>query len=410
MLGCLTNPSWGQEEKVEIIGKPIVDEDRVTIRVKVKDEEDKPVMGLDYTDFNLKVDGEEVGFKNQDWKSPRETIPPPAWIIVLLDLSGSMNQLDIRDSTKLEGAVEAIRTFVDHSAKRGGNTQVAIIPFGESGAGCEGYPVNDKTLDKFFPAGDFKLQNYLDYLAGLTPCASTNLYEPLDRAVRFLGNKKDSRFHIPEESEESETLEPKPRLSIILLSDGYHNKPNKEKDFERLTKLFQRHPEIIVHTLGYGLTPEELGKKYQLGRTATVDDLGEGEGKVPAEEFVDQEKLAEIAQLTGGIAEFSGNAQDIAESLQLFLNSLLGEYEITYTEPNPERGSKHDVSVLVRSPKDDKEVESKPKPYTITLFGRSLPLPVRLTMIVCTFLLLGLGGILPFSLWANKLKYEAMDD
>ena len=94
--------------------------------------------------------------------------------MVLLDFSGSMNQLDSRGNTKLDGAVKAIRKFTQLSAKRGGNTQIAIVPFGESGGNCDrGYPVNNKTLDKFFAAGDFKLQNYLDYLADLTPCAAT---------------------------------------------------------------------------------------------------------------------------------------------------------------------------------------------------------------------------------------------
>ena len=400
MLGCLTNPSYGQTKakEVEIIGNPVIKDDRVTVRVKVKDELDKPVMGLNDTDFNLKVDGGEVELKNKDWKSPEETVPPPAWIVVLLDLSGSMNQRDSRGSTKLKGAVEAISEFVELSAKRGGNTQIAIVPFGESGPDCEGYPVNNNTLNKFFAAGDFKLQNYLDYLAGLTPSASTNLYEPLDQAVRFLSNKEDSRFHLPEESKA-----PEPRLSIVLLSDGYHNKPNEERDFQRLIGLLQSKSEVVVHTLGYGLTPEELAKKYKVvSRRATRADLGSG--KIPAEEFVDQEKLAQIAQATGGIAEFSGNAQDIAESLQVFLNSLLGEYEITYTHPNAERGSKHNISVIATS------IESPPKSYTITVFGRSLSRPVRVSMIFCTLLLLGLGGILPFSLWAKKLKYEGMDD
>ena len=398
MLGCLTNPSWGKAQEVEIIGNPVVKDDRVTVRVKVKDELDKPVMGLEYTDFNLKVDGEKVELKNKDWKSPKETVPPPAWIIVLLDFSGSMNQRDSRGYTKLEGAVKAIRKFIQLSADRGGNTQIAIVPFGDSGGNCKGYPVNNKTLDKFFSAGDFKLQNSLDYLASLTPCAATNLYDPLEEAVRFLANQQDTRFHLPEES-----TAPDPRLSVVLLSDGYHNKPNEQRDFERLIELLQSKSEIVVHTLGYGLTPEELAKKYKVvNRRATRADLESG--KIPAEEFVDKEKLAQIAQATGGIAEFSGNAQDIAESLQVFLNSLLGEYQITYTQPNAERGSKHSVSVIANS------VTSEPKPYTITVFGRSLPLLVRIFMIVCTFLLIGLGGILPFSLWAKKLKYEGMDD
>ena len=399
MLGCLSNPSLAQA-KAEIVGSPSVNEDRVTVRVKVT-RDGKPIADLTDTDFGITVDDKAVDI--QDWKSPEEAVAPPAWMIVLLDFSGSMQQPDSRGTTKFQGAINAIREFIDRSAQRSGEIQVAIIPFGEGSDRCNLDPVdNDEALDKFFPVGDFKVQNYLDHLEGQTPCASTNLYEPLNRAIRFLANDQDPRFHVPEESPE-----PDPRLSIILLSDGYHNASNEEQDFNELKRLLGRE-EIIVHTLGYGLTPEQLGTKYGLGRPATRQDLGEGNGKVPFEEFVDQKRLAEIAQLTGGIAEFSGNDAAIAQSLQTFLNALLGEYEITYIEPNPERGSKHRVGVNVNV--DGAEVQSEPKTYITPVFGRSLPLPVRLTMLGGIFLAIGLGGVVPFRMWAQKLKYQGMDD
>jgi hypothetical protein len=402
MLGCLSNPSWGQAKQAEIVGNPTVNEDEITIRVKVTREDGRPIVDLADTHFKVKVGDKEVDeFK---WKSPedQDNIQPPAWIVVLLDFSGSMQQKDSRGTTKYEGAINAIREFINLSAERGKNIQVSIVPFGEAGSRCDIDRVNNNTLDRFLAAGDFKLQNYLDTLAVRTPCASTNLYEPLNRAVRFLANTQDSRFHLPEDSPE-----PQPRLSVILLSDGFHNSGNEEQDFEQLKNLLQRNRDITVHTLGYGLTPEQLGKKYKLGRAATRKDIGKGDKKVPEEEFVDKQRLAEIAELTGGIAEFSGDAQATAASLQVFLNSLLGEYEITYTQPNAERGSKHDVSAIVT--KDGQQVESKPKSYTIAVFGRSLPLPIRLASIVFTLLLLGLGGVLPFKFWTEKLKNEAMN-
>ncbi|MFM6472022.1 MAG: VWA domain-containing protein, partial [Dolichospermum sp.] len=232
-----------------------------------------------------------------------------------------MDKLDGRGDKKITGAINAIRKFTKMSSERGGQTQISIVPFGEPGAKCEGHPINNDTLDKFLLAGDFKLQNHLNFLAGLRPCASTDLYEPLTKAVRFLGNTKDTRFYLSKDSPE-----PKPRLSIILLSDGYHNKSNEAKDFQTLTTLLKRNTEITIHTLGYGLTSLELGQKYKLGRPATRADIGKGEKKVPEEEFVDEKRLAEIARITGGIGEFSGDADAIAENLQLFLNALLGEY------------------------------------------------------------------------------------
>lgn len=403
MLVCFGSPSLAQVENAEIIGNPIVKEDRVTVRIKVKGKEDKPVMGLFDTDFRLLVDNKEVKFKPKDWKNPEQSVPPPAWIIVLLDFSGSMNQLDSQGKTKLEGAINAIREFSEVLAERGGNTQLSIVPFGKPGEKCEGYPVNKDSFDKFFPAGDFKLENHLNYLAGLTPCASTNLYQPLKKALTFLGNEEDSRFYVPEDSQK-----PQPRLSVILLSDGYHNVANEERDFKDLQRYLRINEEIIVHTLGYGLTPEQLGTKYQLGRSATRKDLGKGEGKVPEEEFVDRDRLKQIANLSGGITEFSGDAEAIASNLKLFLDALLGEYEITYTEPNPERGSKHQVYVEITSPEDNSVVKSEPKSYSIFWF--SLPAQTRHIMFLCVLLLLGLGGVVPFWLWGKSLKEKALED
>ncbi len=402
VTGVWLSPSLAETKKVEIVGSPTVYEDRVTVRIKVKGAEDKPLMGLTETDFSLFVDDEEVQFRSKDWKSPEETIPPPAWIIVLLDLSGSMRELDSRGTTKLQGAINAIEKFTDLAANRGGDTKISIVPFGEPGPWCPGFSVDKNTLDKFFKAGDFKLQNNLDNLAKSTPCASTNLYQPLNQAIKFLGNTDDSRFYLQEGEKGLE-----PRLSIILLSDGYHNKPNEEQDFETLKRLLKRNAQIIVHTLGYGLTPEQLGQKYKLGRAATKQDVGK---KVPEEEFVDRERLAEIARLTGGIGEFSGDAQKIAENLQLFLNALLGEYQITYTEPHPERAAQPNLQVAVQSSKDNSPVLSQPKPYRVTVFGRSLPSKTRLLMLVSTLAVMGLGGVVPFWLWAKELKQQAMDN
>jgi len=373
------------------------------VRIKVSQENDRPVMGLSDTDFQLFVklspdqEPEEVIFKPQDWRSPENTVPPPAWIIVLLDMSNSMLQPDSKGQTRIDGAIQAVREFTDLAAERGGNTQISIVPFGEGGASCEGYEVKNETLNQFFLAGDIKLQNYLDYLDDLIPCASTNLYEPLKKAVKFLADGSNTSFYPPENSEL-----PEPRLSVILLSDGYHNRGKEQEEFDDLSELLRRNNQIIVHTLGYGSTPEELGNKYKLGRPATRQDIGVGDKKVPEKEFVDQKRLAEIANLTGGIAEFSGNAEDIAENLQLFLDSLLGEYEITYTDPKPERGVKHDVMVEVQS------IKSESEPYTIRL---TPPLSVksRLIMTIILLILLGIGGIIPFYFWGKHLKEEAQN-
>ncbi len=403
MVVFFVSPSWSQVKKVEIVGSPSVNEDKITIRIKVTKADDRPAMDLQKTDFSLIVDGKAVQFKNKDWKSSEETVPPPAWIIVLLDYSGSMKEKDSQGKTKIEGAINAVQEMSKILVDRGSNTQLSIVPFGEPGPGCKGNPVTKEELDKFFPVNDFKLSAYLEYLASQVPCASTNIYEPLSKAVHFLGNTKDERFYLPDGSPK-----PQPRLSVIVLSDGYQNTPNEAEDFKKLIPLLKSNEQIMVHTLGYGLTPQLLSKKYGLHHAATRADIGKGEGKVPEEEFVDENRLREIAQATGGLAEFSAKAYEVAEKFKLFMNALLGEYEITYTEPNPDRGSKHDVSVVVQSP-NNTSVQSERKSYTIGIFGRSLPLIVRLSMVFSAVILIGLGGVLPFWIWAQNLKREALE-
>lgn len=403
----LGNPAWSQAKTAEIVGKPTLEEDRVTVRIKVKDANDKPVMGLQDTNFSLIVDRKPLEFRGKDWKSPDETIPPPAFIIVLLDYSGSMQQKDSQGTSKIEGAMKAIREFTTELGNRCPKNstiecpkpQVSIVPFGDAGPNCAGNPVNQDVLNKFFPAGDYKLNNYLDYLGNQKPCASTNIYEPLTKSIQFLA-ADDPRFSVPEDSNL-----PQPRLSVVLLSDGYHNKPNEERDFNNLLTLLKRNEKITVHTLGYGFTPAQLGQKYGLGRPAKRSDIGKGDRKVPEEEFVDENRLAEIAKVTGGIAEFSPNSQAVAEKLKLFMNALLGEYQISYQQPDAERGSKHDVVAIVQSDGASK-VQSESASYTIAVFGRSLPLSTRMMMLLAVLGVIGAGGILPFWLWANHLKQE----
>jgi hypothetical protein len=391
--------------KVEITGSPSIQDDRITLKVKVKDASDRPMVGLKSSNFGLVVDKNELKFEPKDWKSPEETTPPPVWIVVLIDLSGSMGAKDASGTTKLEGALNAIRQFNKSIAERSRllpddlKPRIAIVPFGEPGTDCAGFTLDRDTLDNFFPVGDFKLTNQLDFLATIKPCASTNLYSPLSKALQMLGDKQDVRFNPT-----SESNLPKPKLSIIMLSDGFHTKPKEAEDFKELQSLLQSQPEITVHTLGYGLTLQELGEKYKLKRPATREDINKK--KVSAEEFVDEKRLAEIAKSGGGISEFSADADKVTEKLQVFLNAILGEYEISYVQPTSERGSKHNVQVSVTI--DKNKSESNLEPYTITVFGRSLPRSTRIIIIGSTILLIGIGGILPFSIWAKRLKEEAI--
>ena len=192
-LSSVISPSLASSIKsAELASPPTVNEDKITIRIRVKDTDDRPIVGLLDTSFKLQVDGKDLLFRSKDWKSPQDASPPPAWIIVLLDMSGSMGQPDSRGTTKLKGALEAIKQFKNTISERVTSNpgdsipQISIVPFGKPGPNCPGFPVGQEDLDKFFPANDFKLQNHLDFLAAQVPCASTNLYDPLKKAIRLL--------------------------------------------------------------------------------------------------------------------------------------------------------------------------------------------------------------------------------
>jgi von Willebrand factor type A domain len=395
------SPCWAKLNSVEIVGNPSVSNDRVTLRVKAKQEDGRPVLDLKEGDFKVIVDEQPIKLKPKNWKSSKEAIPPPVWIVFLLDYSGSMKGLDTKGSTKLAGAIKAIEQFTQAALKRGGSTNVSIVPFGDGKAAACNKAVTPTELNNFFPVGDAKIKNQLDNLLSGTPCAATNIYDPVTATVNFFNNPQDIRFHPPEGTDVQ------PRTTIVLLSDGYHNKQNEAVDFERLIGFLGKNDSVVIHTLGYGQTPDELGRKYGLNRSARRSDVGlrSAGKKVPEEEFVDQEKLAKIASVTGGIAEFSPDAKTVSEKLDLFLNAILGEYEITYNEPNPERGSKHDVKVAISN--NMTEAISLPKNYSVSVFGRPVSLQKRLVMILGLSIFLAIGGFIPFWLWGQELKKDA---
>jgi hypothetical protein len=425
LLFCGTGaPGLAAIQNVEIVGQPKVDNARITIRVKVEDENDKPALDLRQEDFTVRIDGDRiVEIGPRDWQNARDSNPPPVWIIVLLDMSGSMSKADASGERKLDGAIEAIRASLKKLRDRSDRNpsgivpRMAIVPFGEGGIkDCDGYPVNSQTLDKFFAVDSALFENNLDFLANQTPCTSTNLYDSLTKAVYFLGDTNNPDFFPPEESGQAQ-----PRLAIILLSDGFdtpsfdpRSRAPEEEEFERLANLLQRNQEVIVHTLGYGKTPKQLQDEYGLNAPATRANVWgticrdnqeprrppEGSNKICADEFVDIDRLAQIADLTGGIHEFGGKAIEISNRLETFIDAILGEYEISYDHPDPRRGQPHEVQVAVAGA----QYPSESKEYRIGVFGRTLPLKGRLIMLSLTLIIFVGAGVIPFWLWAKALK------
>lgn len=401
-------------KKTEII-RQNEQQGEVTLRVKVTGDEKKPIMGLKKEDFDLTVvdtntkkivspfdpdnSYSDIPFK---FKTPQEATPPPAYILVLLDMSGSMkcstdlssketcNNNIPKGKRKLDVAVSALQTFIDEAQKRGGNTNIAVVPFGY---GCDYQPIRKTDeLDKFYNVSDAKVKNALNNLALKNPCDATNIYHSLEKSIEFLTNAGDKRFYPVDDK--GNPLEPKPRLAVILLTDGFDTDPeykrNRDKQkqtLEEFKKKLRDNDQLTIHTLGYGLPFNALRKKYA-GRS------------IPENEYLDVDGLRKISQVTpNGIFAISGKEDEISKALSTFLDSILGEYEITYQHPNPQRARVYQVSTVA-----DKVV-SQPEEYRVTVFGRTVSVPTYFGSVGLIAMLAGCWFI-PYTLWKKKLQEE----
>ena len=109
LLGIFLSPNLAQAQQTEII-RHDEKQDEVTLRIKVTDTEKRPVTTLTKSDFKLKVTEQETdklvapenGYSDIEFrfKTPLEAKQPPAYILVLLDMSGSMKCSTDLNSTK----------------------------------------------------------------------------------------------------------------------------------------------------------------------------------------------------------------------------------------------------------------------------------------------------------------------
>ena len=432
-------------------------EDRVTLRVKVVDDDRRPIEGLSLNNFKIEAqrlygnnNRQDVNSENDDsqtfvlenqgisssdetsnnsinqtsssngrgtaveriikFLTPRQSKPDPAYIAILLDMSGSMKHEDAEGIKKVDGAVGAIREFLGKVESDRLPFKVAIIPFGE---GCSNsYRVNQNSFENnFYSASSNALYEELERLEKTEPCAATNLYQPVEEAAEFLGNNVN--YLVNQESPSTDNIQP--RLAVILLSDGYHaNREMEQRQFDKLMKALKRHSQISVHTLGYG---EPLFNLYDRAKCRqdfnqdelTVDNIAyycELPQKDITEFIVDERRLKQIARATGGIHEFPNDALAVAENLKTFLTTLR-EYEITFVMPDADRASLHEIKVRVDSSARDLQLTSEPKVIRMSNFiYRKLPLRSRLGILGLTAIA-SVAGLVPFIGWSKSLKREA---
>ena len=453
ITSCLNIPVWSQtkDDKNKIIVNPQVIQDKVTLRVKVT-KDNKLQSNLKPLDFSLYVDCKSEDVKDckpitlEDWRNPKQSTPLPTRIVVLLDLSGSMKELDKGDKPKLQGAIDAIKQFTQVLAARGGDTQMVIVPFSDKSqyTSCEDDPVTTEALNRFAPANSQqhkqdidKLQTELDqelvYKKAKTNnqkitrsentksriCGETNLYQSLANTIKFLGNLNQQTEKNNQSSNAQNYNQNQPKLHIVLLSDGFNTVPFPESseicapsNFEKLkTEYIQPYiGKITIHTVGYGRTPQELGSDrvyYQVlrGKPAECTDIEKFTNEKIREQFkselVDQKHLQQIAELTRGINEFSGNSQEIAQRFQDILDTIIGEYQMTYIQKDADTADQHNVRVVVKSIGSEKASYSMP-------FVFQVPSSIRVwTIFIFIFAPLGLSILLIYLL-GEEIKKQAL--
>lgn len=391
---------------------------RVTLKIKVLDSENVPIQGLTRPNFQIKTTNRQGKLINSE-NIKFDLLPPerqsqldPVYVAILLDMSGSMRREDAAKNQKLNGAVTAIEKFIDTAKNQNLSMQVALVPFGYRGGNyCHYlYEVDKNTIannSPFFKVNDERLKNHLQQLSGIPVCASTNLYQPLEAAIQYLRNQ-----YVQVVSKVDENI-PKPRLAVILLSDGYD--ATKEEQFQSLKPILKQSPQVTVHTLGYGESLHQLRDRAICSEFIPNDYLSPQTVSkfcrlVDADirEFIiDEPRLKNIAASTGGIYKLSANADEVAKSLTDFLTTLR-EYEIVYLQPDANRATRHRTSVQVLSSFSGlQNISSQPIDVRMSNFTyRPLSLPERLRIMGLT-IFLALVGIFTFMLWSHQLKRQA---
>lgn len=437
---------------VEILNSR-TDGDLVILKVRVLDLDNQPISGLKLNNFQIStVDEQGVSANPPIVKvvSPENSEPDPANIIILLDMSGSMQQRDTTKIRKLDGAVNAIRELLQQLREKNLPYQIAIVPFGfsDSPTKCSiSYKVNEEEIkQKFRSLKDSNLDNQLNDLASTDVCAATNLYQPLEEAVSFLGSQGSSIVTITNNGNSTET-KPNTRLAVILLSDGYHvvdrdkpDRPNEEQQFAKLRKVLQSNStKVTVHTLGYGDSLRKLRdrtkcplKDAQLDTPQAVDMVRKNckISELKADQFieeamllisrtdaqysppsndintfiVDERRLKDIAKATGGLNDFPQSSKDVAIGLIRFF-ATLREYEVSYKQTGAKPAAAYKTIVVATSKERNLEFSSPETSIRLSnIIFSQLPLEIRLYILLTT--IVGIGGtwIILFWLWSDRLR------
>ncbi len=393
--------------------------DTVTLRVQVLNEEQVPIQGLTNQNFAIQTTdnhGKKVILNPNKLKllSAQQSKADPANLIILMDLSGSMKNNDLSGSQKIESAVNGIKNFITQIKDEKISVKLSIVPFGYN-CSLSGIDLSaNQTVIKnsIQDINNPGLINQLDQILGKSKelCAATNIYQPLTEAVSYLGTQFPANLFADKKQSEL------PKLAVILFSDGYdvfNQRRDESQRFQVLIETLKNNPKVTVHTMGYGEKLNKLVNRINCPLTnsqLTVDNVSKycqlPKGGNVNQYIVDEPRLTEIANITGGIHQFPGNPQEVVNTLRIFLTTLR-EYEIAYQQPGAERAGQYPTIVNANAPDRQLSATSQNEEIRLDNFIFKAPSLLWRLVLLVFLILITLGGVKLFMKWSQKLKKES---
>jgi len=431
---CVSETTSQRQPCLQFLETPQTsDTGTVELRLKATQADGRPIMDLTKENFTLTLEGETLSPGSYDFRLSDDR-PAPSRIVMLVDYSGSMEEVDGQGVTKFVGAMEGIKSFVQELQGSEADLKVAIVPFAKAAVEkCSAFTVvkEDQLLQPALP--DSRKQELLGQFRGVQdpellndlnkrienksnwPCpdTATNLYDALAQTLEFLGDQGNPEFYPPADS----PVAP-PRLYVILLSDGFNTVPfapgiENNCDPAHLNKFSKEYLDnpaysnIAVYTLGYGLSPEELQTKYGANTCENVRWAAWENKLIPSRDFLDAAALKTIAQKTGGFSDLSGDAEGIARIFREIRNAIQGEYVFEYSQADlcRNKGKSYTIAVGATSPNNPDVKLNASESYSIGVFGDSCDpaLSTRIGIQMGTLMFFGVFAATPFYFWRKSL-------
>ena len=262
----------------------------VRVFVTVTDKDGRLATTLTQPDFSVRDDGKPQTITLFD------NSPQPIRLIVLLDVSGSM-----------EGNLPLLRAAADQLITRLQEKDLARLgTFGR-----------DVTIGPAFSRDPDELRRSLP--AAIDPEAPTPLWRAIDEAITAFGNTGDNR------------------RVVLVLSDGHDKPVGFSKRYVSQVEVMDRarNEDVMIYAVGM----RSRGRQMQPG-------IGPGGLQAALVADLPDPGLARVAEETGGGYAEIKLGQDLAASFAAVVDELHSQYLIGYAPPKRD-GKTHKIDIRV---------------------------------------------------------------